>query len=57
MLDAFGVNDNFVSYRRTHYLTAEDPLWIGDARNDGAMTDADINAMEQYLAGNDGYGT
>jgi hypothetical protein len=57
MLDAFGVNDNFVSYRRSRYLTAEDLLWIGDADNSGTMTTSDINAMEQYLAGNSGYGT
>jgi hypothetical protein len=57
MLDAFAVDDNFVSYRRNHYLTAEDLLWIGDANNDATMTDADINAMEQYLTGHGGYGT
>jgi hypothetical protein len=57
MLDAFAVDDNFASYRRDHYLTSEDLLWIGDANNDTFITDSDINAMEQYLAGHGGYGT
>jgi hypothetical protein len=51
------LNSGLSAYVTSHYLTAEDLLWIGDANANGAVNSGDISAFEAYLTGHGGFGT